>query len=158
MNNLEQILEMWKKDSVIDELKLDESSMNSAKLHAKYLEILSVNRIKLKKADMDFKVLLRDKFMHYNGKLSQEEMDKKGWDYDPLNGLTVLKGDMDKWYDADPVIQEAQAKIAYLQNLIDTLKEILDNIKWRHQNIKNMIEWRKFTSCLLYTSPSPRDS
>lgn len=146
MNNLEQILEMWKKDSVIDELKLDESSMNSAKLHAKYLEILSVNRIKLKKADMDFKVLLRDKFMHYNGKLSQEEMDKKGWDYDPLNGLTVLKGDMDKWYDADPVIQEAQAKIAYLQNLIDTLKEILDNIKWRHQNIKNMIEWRKFTS------------
>ena len=53
---------------------------------------------------------------------------------------------MDKWYDADPVIQEAQAKIAYLQNLIDTLKEILDNIKWRHQNIKNMIEWRKFTS------------
>lgn len=146
MNNLEQILEMWKKDSVIDELKLDESSMNSAKLHAKYLEILSVNRIKLKKADMDFKVLLRDKFMHYNGKLSQEEMDKKGWDYDPLNGLTVLKGDMDKWYDADPVIQEAQAKIAYLQNPIDTLKEILDNIKWRHQNIKNMIEWRKFTS------------
>ena len=146
MNNLDQSLEMWKTDSVIDEVKLDESSMNSAKLHAKYLEILSVNRIKLKKADMDFKVLLRDKFMHYNGKLSQEEMDKKGWDYDPLNGLTVLKGDMDKWYDADPVIQEAQAKIAYLQNLIDTLKEILDNIKWRHQNIKNMIEWRKFTS------------
>jgi len=25
-------------------------------------------------------------------------------------------------------------------------KEILDNIKWRHQTIKNMIEWRKFTS------------
>ena len=58
MNNLEQILEMWKKDSVIDEMKLDETSMNSAKLHAKYLEILSVNRMKLKKSEMDFKVLL----------------------------------------------------------------------------------------------------
>ena len=84
--------------------------------------------------------------MHYGGKLSQEELDSKGWEYDPLNGNTVLKGDMDKWYDADPVIQEAQGKIAYLQNINDTLKEILDNIKWRHQNIKNMIEWRKFTS------------
>ena len=146
MNNLEQILEMWKKDSVIDELKLDESSMNSAKLHAKYLEILSVNRIKLKKADMDFKVLLRDKFMHYNGKLSQEEMDSKSWNYDPLDGLTVLKGDMDKFYDADPVIQEHQSKMIYLQEVCDTLKEILDNVKWRHQTIKNMIEWRKFTS------------
>ncbi len=146
MNNLEQILEMWKKDSVIDDMNLDESSRQTAKLHGKYLELLSVNRLKLKKANLDFKVLLRDKFMHYNGKLSQEEMDNKGWDYDPLNGLTVLKGDMDKWYDADPVIQEQQAKIQYLEELTDTLKEILENIKWRHQTVKNMIEWRKFTS------------
>ena len=146
MNNLEQIHIMWKKDSEIDEMNLDDSSRQSAKLHSKYLELLSVNRLKLKKLDMDFKVLLRDKWSHYNGKLSQEEMDQKGWDYDPLNGLTVLKGDMDKWYDADPVIQEHQAKIEYTQEICDTLKEILENIKWRHQNIKNMIEWRKFTS------------
>lgn len=146
MNKLETILEMWKKDSEIDEMNLDESSRKTAKLHSKYLEILSVNRLKLKKANLDFKVLLRDKFMHYNGKLSQEELDTKGWEYDPLGGLTVLKGDMDKWYDADPVIQEHQAKIQYLEEMCDTLKEILENVKWRHQTIKNMIEWRKFTS------------
>jgi len=146
MNNLEKILEMWKKDSPIDEMRLDESSRDSAKLHAKYLELYSVNKIKLKKLDLDFKVILRDKFMHYNGKLSKEEMDEKGWDYDPLNGLTVLKGDMDKWYDADPIIQEHQAKMEYQKEICDTLKEIMENIKWRHQNIKNMIEWRKFTS------------
>ena len=137
---------MWKKDSEIDEMNLDDSSRQSAKLHSKYLELLSVNRLKLKKLDMDFKVLLRDKWSHYNGKLSQEEIEEKGWEYDPLNGLTVLKGDMDKWYDADPVIQEHQAKMQYSQEICDTLKEILENIKWRHQNIKNMIEWRKFTS------------
>jgi hypothetical protein len=146
MNNLEKILEMWKKDSPIDDMRLDESSRDSAKLHAKYLELYSVNKIKLKKLDLDFKVILRDKFMHYNGKLSKEEMDEKGWDYDPLNGLTVLKGDMDKWYDADPIIQEHQAKMEYQKEICDTLKEIMENIKWRHQNIKNMIEWRKFTS------------
>ena len=146
MNNLQQILEMWKTDSVIDEMNLDESSRDSAKLHGKYLEILSINRMKLKKAELEFKVLLKDKWMHYNGKMSKEEIDKKGWDYDPLNGLTVLKGDMDYYYDSDPVIQEAQAKIEYLKEVVDTLKEILDNVKWRHQTIKNMIEWRKFTS------------
>ena len=146
MNNLQQILEMWKTDSVIDEMNLDETSRDSAKLHGKYLEILSVNRMKLKKAELEFKVLLKDKWMHYNGKMSKEEIDKKGWEYDPLNGLTVLKGDMDYYYDSDPVIQEAQAKIEYLKEVCDTTKEILENIKWRHQNIKNMIEWRKFTS------------
>lgn len=146
MNDLQTILEMWKKDSIIDELNLDEASRESAKLHGKYLELLSVNRMKLKKAEMDLKPILRDKFLHYNGKLSQEELDDKGWEYDPLNGLTVLKGDMDKWYDADPIIQEQVAKIEYLKELTDTLKEIIDNIKWRSQTIKNMIEWRKFTS------------
>ena len=108
--------------------------------------MLESNKMKLKKAELEFKVLLRDKWKHYNGKLSQEEMDSKSWDYDPLDGLTVLKGDMDKFYDADPVIQEHQSKMIYLQEVCDTLKEILDNVKWRHQTIKNMIEWRKFTS------------
>jgi len=144
--NIESILEMWKKDSVIDEMQLDEASRDSAKLHSKYLELHSISRLKLKKLELEFKPLLRDKFLHYGGKLSQVELDQKGWEYDPLNGLTVLKGDLDKWYDADPLIQEQQAKIAHQQELVDVLKEILDNIKWRHQNIKNMIEWRKFTS------------
>ena len=76
----------------------------------------------------------------------KEELDEKGWSYDPLNGLTVLKSDMDKYYDSDPIIQEHQKKIAYQEELCSTLKEILDSIKWRHQTIKNMIEWRKFTS------------
>ena len=146
MNNLQEILEMWKKDSVIDEMNLDEASRDSAKLHGKYLELLSVNRMKLKKAELEFKVLLKDKWLHLNGKMSKEDMDSKGWDYNPLGGLTVLKGDMDYYYDSDPIIQEHQAKMHYLQELCDTLKEILDNVKWRHQTIKNMIEWRKFTS------------
>jgi len=146
MNNLEDILEMWKKDSVIDDMNLDETSRQSAKLHGKYLELLSIHRIRLKKAELDFKVLLKDKWLHYNGKMSKEEIDSRGWNYDPLNGLTVLKGDMDYYYDSDPIIQKAQTKIKYLEEVVDTLKEILENVKWRHQNIKNMIEWRKFTS------------
>jgi len=144
--NLESILEMWKKDAEIDEVQLDEASRDSAKLHSKYLDLYSVAKIKQKDLELKFKVILRDKFKHYNGKLSQEEIDQKGWEYDPLDGLTVLKGDLDKWYDADDVIQDHQRKMAYNGEVVNTLKEILDNIKWRHQNIKNMIEWRKFTS------------
>jgi|TARA_R110002074_G_scaffold73860_2_gene169344 hypothetical protein len=144
--NLESILAMWKQDSEIDEVQLDESSRDSAKLHSKYLDLYSVAKLKQKDLDLKFKVILRDKFKHYSGKLTQEEMDRKGWDYDPLGGLTVLKGDLDKWYDADEVIQEHQMKMAYAGEVVSTLKEILDNIKWRHQTIKNMIEWRKFTS------------
>jgi len=143
---IEDVLEMWKTDSEIDELKLDEASQQSARLHAKYLEMLSVTRLQLKKKEAEFRVLLKDKFLWYNGKMSKDEMDARGWNYDPLNGLKVLKGDMDRFYDSDADIQNAQMKIDYLKELVSTLEEIMGNIRWRHQNIKNMIEHRKFTS------------
>jgi len=143
---IEDVLEMWKTDSEIDELKLDDASQQSARLHAKYLELLSVTRLQLKKKEAEFKVLLKDKFLWYNGKMSRDEMDARGWSYDPLNGLKVLKGDMDRFYDSDSDIQNAQMRIDYLKELVATLEEIMGNIRWRHQNIKNMIEHRKFTS------------
>lgn len=146
MLRLEDVLKMWEKDSVIDEMNLDRSSIDSAKLHSKYLELLSITKLQLKKKEMDFKVLLKNKWLWYNAKLSKQEIDELGWGYDPMNGLKVLKGDMDHFYDSDPHIQQAQAQIDYFKTLIDTLSEILENIKWRHQSIKNAIEWRKFTS------------
>ena len=146
MLNLEDVLKMWADDSVIDDIRLDEASKDTAKLHAKYLEMLSVTKLQLKRRDMEFKVLLKNKWLWYNGKMSKDQIDQLGWEYDALNGLKVLKGEMDYYYDSDPHIQEAQAKIDYLKTLIETLDEIINTIRWRHSTIKNMIDWRKFES------------
>lgn len=143
---IEDVLEMWKADSEIDELKLDEASRESARLHAKYLELLSITRLQLKRKESEFNVLLKDKWMWYNGKMSKDEIDARGWEYDPLNGLKVLKGDMDYFYDSDSDIQTAKMKIDYLKELVSVLEEIIGNIRFRPNNIKNMIEWNKFTS------------
>ena len=143
---LEQIFEMWKKDCQIDENNLDAATIQNAKLHSKYLELYSTNKLQIKRKDLAFKSLLKDKWLWYNGKMSQEEIQAKGWDYDPLNGLTVLKGDMDYYYDADPEIQKSEEKIQYLKTIIDTLEDMINSIKWRHQTIRNMIAWRQFES------------
>jgi hypothetical protein len=146
MLNLDEIFKMWAKDSEIDDLRLDEASKKSASLHAKYLEMLSVSKLQLKRKDMEFKVLLKNKWLWYNGKMQKDEIDRLGWEYDALNGLKVLKGEMDYYYNSDPHIQEMQAKIDYLKTLIETLEEIINNIRWRHSTIKNMIDWRRFES------------
>jgi c-di-GMP-related signal transduction protein len=146
MLNLEDVLKMWAKDSEIDDLRLDEASKKTASLHAKYLEMLSVSKLQLKRRDMEFKVLLRDKWLWYNGKMPKEDIEQRGWEYDALNGLKILKGEMDYYYNSDPHIQESQAKIDYLKTLIETLEEIINNIRWRHSTIKNMIDWRRFES------------
>jgi hypothetical protein len=142
--NLERILEEWKKDSLIEMNALDASSVQTTMLHAKYLELYSTYKIKLKDAEFKQSILMKNKWLWFSGKLSKEEIDRFGWDYDPYEGLKILKGDMAHFVEADKELQESEAKIEYLKTCIDTLKDIMENLKWRHQNIRNIIEWKKF--------------
>ena len=141
---LEQVLEEWATDSQLPRNNLDEASRQTPTLHAKYLTILSNTKLKLRKAEMDQKSLLKQKWLWYNGKMSEEEVKQLGWEYDPLNGLKVMKGEMDYYYDSDKEIQQSELKIQYLKTLIDTLNEIVNNLNWRHQTISNMIKWKVF--------------
>ena len=141
---LEQVLEQWAADSQLPKNNLDETSRQTPALHAKYLALLSNAKLKMKKAEMDQKVLLKQKWLWYNGKMSQEQMEQLGWSYDPLDGLKIMKGEMDYYYDSDKEIQESELKIQYLKTMIDTLNEIVNNLNWRHQTIGNMIRWRVF--------------
>tara|TARA_Y100000033_G_scaffold17794_1_gene16703 strand:- start:530 stop:946 length:417 start_codon:yes stop_codon:yes gene_type:complete len=136
---------MWAEDSQI-KMQLDESSRETPKLHAKYLELLSTTKLMLKRTEFQQKVLLKEKWLYYNGKMSQEEVVEKGWDPDPFNGLKILKGEMDYYYDSDPEIQKSEEKIQYYKTVIDTLEQIISNLNWRHQTIGNIIKWKQFES------------
>ena len=146
MFDLKKIHDMWAKDSQIDNMKLDESSRLTPMLHSKYLSLLSTAKLQLKKSEHQQKILLRDKWLWYNGKMSKEKMDALGWTYDPTDGLKILKGEMDYYYNSDLDIQKSEEKIQYYKTLIEVLTEIIDNLKWRHQTIRNIISWKQFES------------
>ena len=76
--------------------------------------------------------------------MSKDDIESHSWDYDPFDGLTVLKSDYDKFQGADNDIQDLYEKIEYLRITVDSLQDIVSQITWRHQTIKNIIEWRKF--------------
>jgi hypothetical protein len=143
--NLDMILQEWKKDSHIEFNKLDVSSQLTPEMHAKYLELYTNAKLRLKDAELKQKVLLKDKYLYYEGKMPKEDIDTRGWSYDPFDGLTIRTNrEKEYYYETDKDIQESEAKIVYLSTIVETLKEIMDNIKWRHSTIKNMIDWKKF--------------
>ena len=144
MIDLKEILEEWKEECKINPNKLDDTSRETPMLHAKYLSILSNARLQIKQAEWKQKVLLKQKWLWYNGKMHQDEIEKLGWNPDPFDGLKILKGEYDYYYNADPEIVETEAKIQYLKEVAEVLKEIVDTLKWRHQNIGNMIKWQVF--------------
>ena len=145
MIDLDTILSEWKEDSQIPKNQLDEASRKTPELHHKYLSYLSAMKLRLKRAEFEQKNLLKDKWLYYEGKMSQEDIQSKGWKPDPYDGLVITtKGQKENWYDTDKEIQDSELKIQYLNTCIDTLTEIVNNITWRHQTISNMIKWRQF--------------
>tara|TARA_Y100000389_G_scaffold159009_1_gene160661 strand:- start:13189 stop:13635 length:447 start_codon:yes stop_codon:yes gene_type:complete len=144
--NLEEILEHWSNDCNIDEHNLDKSSVDIAKLHAKYLQLLSVYKLQKKRAEMNQKILLKDKWLYYNGKMTENQIIEKNWEFDPFDGMKIMKGDMNYYYDSDPDIQKSEEKIIYYKTLIETLQEIVETLRWRHQTISNIIKWKVYQS------------
>ena len=62
----------------------------------------------------------------------------------PFDGLKIMKNDMQVFFNADKDLQKLNANLEYANIKINFLKECMTNITWRHQTIKNTIDWRKF--------------
>jgi len=143
--DVEELLRQWANDSKISENALDETTLRTAVLHSKYLELYTLAKLRLKKKELDLAILKKDKWLYYNGKMTKEEMDERGWQYDPFNGMNKpLKGDMEMYYNTDSDIATTKMQVEYIGVYLDTCKEILDTLRWRHQTIKNIIDFKKF--------------
>lgn len=140
---IDAIREMWQEDCRIG-IDLSKASIDTPVLHSKYLSIYTQEKGVLTAYELEQKKLLKQKWLYYNGKMGKEQIEALGWEFDPFDGLKVMKGEMNYYYDADDDIQKSEAKIQLQKQKLDMLKDILDNIKWRHQTIRNIIEWKKF--------------
>jgi len=141
---LDELKKQWTEDCQIDDIELDNASLEVPKLHAKYQDLLTSKILVLKQYQNKYSELLKDKWLWYNGKMDEETVREKGWEPDPFNGLKIMKNDMQIFFNADKDLQELNAKIEYLKVTVDFLKECMQNITWRHQTIRNTIDWRKF--------------
>jgi len=143
--NIEQIKAQAEIDTVIDTNHLDDEASRIPQIHNKYLCILMYEKLVLESLDSKLKILRRDKWLYYSGKLSQEELKQKGWEPFDLN---ILKQDIDRFIDSDIDIINLGNKV-FLQkekiNYIESVIKIISNKIW---NIRSSIEWIKFSQGL----------
>lgn len=144
---IENIVKEWENDSQIDPSELDRASLDTSKLHAKYLEKFIHAKLRVKKIKYEFAELRKLKWSYYMGRMTKEEIESHGWPLDPFNGMNKpLKGDMDMFIDTDKDIQKAKARLDYAETIFECFEEIMNNIRWRHTHIKNAIDWKRFTA------------
>ena len=137
---LEELQELAEKDLKINDTELDLESLKTPQLHNKYLKFLNKWKLLLSKAQIDYYTMRKEKWEYYTGKAPQQVYSEK-----PFN-LKILKTDIDKYMDADPELVKLKSKVEYIQAVIDFLDRTLKQISNRGFQIKNAIDWRKFTS------------
>lgn len=139
---IEEISQEWMNDAKIDITELDIESIRIPQLHSKYLKIYFEERRKLKAIEFQSKELFLNKYEYYNGRLSNEELEKLNWE--PFM-KRLMKNEIDIYIESDKDIIHNNMRIINQKEKLDMLEEILKNLNQRNFQIKNAIDWKKFT-------------
>ena len=143
MITLDKIQEMWEKDAKMDPDNLHTESLNIPILHSKYYEIYNNIYLLRKKAEQQRKNIRHERYEYFSGKADPEVYVEN-----PFPKKIRDKDTMQKYLDADEKLSSISLKIDYYETMLRYLEEILKQITNRTYQIKNSIEFMRFTSGL----------
>ncbi len=141
---IDDIIDMWQSDVKIDETELSRESLNIPLLHGKYLKYFSQERLKLRAQKMKQKQLQQRLMDYYRGDLNNpEDLAELGREPYPYKRL---KQEVNYYVESDSEMVQLNTKIAYQQEMVDILEEIIKAINTRGYVIKNSLDFLRFTS------------
>ena len=137
--NLEQIQEMWQRDSVIDPDNLHDESLKVPQLHSKYYTIYNTITLLREKSKDSYNRVKLERYNYYTGKASAEVYVE-----DPFPYKVREKDAIQRYLDADDKLTTIDLKIRYYDVMLKFLEEVIKTISNRTYQIKNAIDWHKF--------------
>jgi hypothetical protein len=144
---LTELQEMWAEDCKINDMNLGQESVRTPILHSKYINLLSSTKLNLRKAESDYLNMRRKKYKYYRGEMTQQELDDEEWEQ--WQGNKPLKNEMDEFLQVDSDLVRLTDKVEYFRTVLYQLEQIIRSLNSRTWDIKNCIEWNKFTNGML---------
>lgn len=141
---LEDLQQEWGEDSKINSSKLGAEALNVPYLHSKWMNYLNQSRLRLRKSESTYLALKGNKYKYYRGELTREELEVLGWQQ--YRGPRPLKGEMVEVLSMDTDLIQQQDRVEYYRTMVQFLESVIKSINSRTWDIKNGIEWLKFTN------------
>jgi len=137
--NLEQIQEMWDKDSHIDPDNLHDESLKIPQLHAKYYTVYNTITLLREKARETHSRVKLERYNYYTGKAPAEVYEEEPFPYKVRD-----KDALQRHLEADEKLTKLDIKIKYYDVMLKFLEDVIKTISNRTFQIKNAIEWHRF--------------
>jgi hypothetical protein len=139
--NLEEIQDMWERDSVIDPDNLHEESLKIPQLHSKYYTLYNTITLLREKARETYNRVRLERYNYYSGKAPAEAYVEEPFPYKVRD-----KDALQRHMDADERLNKIDLKVRYYDVMLKFLEEIIKMITNRNYSIKNSIDFMKFTA------------
>ena len=139
--NIDELQSMWEKDSQIDPDNLHLESLKIPGLHSKYYNLYNTLKLLNEKASAEFSSVKLERYQYYSGKAPAEVYVEEPFPYKVRD-----KESMKQYLDADTKIQEKLLKVKYYEIMLSFLEEVIKSINNRTFQIKNAIDWQRFTA------------
>jgi hypothetical protein len=138
---LDEIQEMWQRDSVIDPDNLHDESLKIPQLHSKYYTIYNTITLLREKARETYNRVKLERYNYYTGKAPAEVYAEEPFPYKVRD-----KEALQRHMDADERLNKVELKIRYYDTMLKFLEEIIKTVSNRNYSIKNAIDWNRFQS------------
>ena len=139
--NLDQIQDMWQRDSVIDPDNLHDESLKIPQLHSKYYTIYNTITLLREKARETHSRVKLERYNYYTGKAPAEVYVEEPFPYKVRE-----KDALQRHMDADEKLSKIEMKIRYYDIMLKFLEEVIKTISNRTFQIKNAIDFMRFTA------------
>jgi hypothetical protein len=140
---LDDIQELWESDVNISEHELDTEVLKIPKLHSKYYNIYSKEKMLLYKIESELKILKLEKYEFYSQGHTKETM-AKGWVM-PSKGI-IIKSEIPTYMEGDSDIITLNLRIVVQREKTEFLESIIKSLSNRGYQIKSAIDFMKWKS------------
>lgn len=144
---LSEITKEWADDAADFEHDPDlaKHSRRQLSLHQKYYNWLNQYLVRKHRMNAELARLKADKTDYFSNEMDLAKIKELGW---PIQPKRMLKAEVTKAVDNDVDVVQLTIEVSNCTDIIKFLEEIIKKLNQRSFDIKNIIEYEKFTAGL----------
>jgi hypothetical protein len=135
-----ELVEMWEKDSEIDSTDPGKEILRIPILHSKYVKQHVAHSLTVKSCAIEYARIKKVKWEYYTGKMDKDQLEKYGWEPFPF----VLKSEITTYLESDEDINKHIAQKVLHDEIVDVCSSILKELNSRTFQLRDFIQWERF--------------
>lgn len=141
--NIEHLMTEWSQDSIVDSTAMEKELLKISHLHSKYLNIMSYHRHLVRKMEADYKMMKGLREDYYQGHLTKEELDERGWE--PMQHV-LTNPQIARKLETDGELNKLLLKKIAHEEIVSYCESVLKSLNNRTWDLGNYTKYLQLTS------------